>query len=247
MINPRRSVGILILAWLCLAATAAGPDRFPVPHRLMVTKEDLKEFSKKRLVALMGHELPWTRLAAAQVLADEGGSSVPIFLTLLTHKDWRVVRAAQDGLIVILATAKKSNDDSTRKAVVRAMPELKKTLANKHYYVRMGALDCFRAMGADAKVVINDICVCFNDEDFLGVAPKAAAVVRAIGVENIDPKVLMPVLKEAVRSNKVSIRRPAINLIAKLNETQQRTLISDMLYALKTPMPRHGFASPTSP
>lgn len=214
--------------------------RFPVKDRLMVTKEDLSGLSEADLIKLMGHDLPWTRIAAVHVLAEKGVASIPIFEKALADNDYRVVRAGQDGLIEIMKKANKEEDKKTRKAVIETTPALLKTLKNKHFYVRMGALECFKAMGKDAKPAINEICPYFNDEDFMGVAPKAAAVVSSIGVNEIDSEVIVPVLSKAVRSVNMSVRQSAINLISKLDEKDQRKLIPDMIHAMKTPM-RDGY------
>lgn len=204
----------------------------PVASYGVATTDDLKDVPSAQLIALMAHELPWTRLAAAQVLAERGAESVPAFLSALEQRDWRVVRAAQDGLTAMLRKEGESSDDGIRESIIAAIPALKANLKHDHYYVRMGALQCFRGMGADAAVAGDEVCAATDDADYLGVVPAAFRTIQAIGAANVDPDRLFTVMERSVRSSHVDARKAAIDLIEKLDEPRQRTLIPALLYAL---------------
>ena len=141
----------------------------------VVTTDDLSEMPDDRLVNMLGHELPWTRLSAAKALAERGPQSASLFIDRLNEEDWRVVRAAQDGLIALLREANKDEDtddgNEIRSAVIEAIPALKRNLQHEHYYVRMGGLQCLGALGADAAPAGDLICDRTEDEDYLGVVP----------------------------------------------------------------------------
>lgn len=232
-------VGLATALAVCGLAAADKTDEKPplqVEDRLVLTTEDLAGLPQDQLIALMGADLPWSRIAAARALADRGADSIPIFRQALADADWRVVRAGLDGLTAVLNTASKAEDDNLRQAVAGTVPDLRKTLTHDHYFVRMGALAVLGKLGADAKDAVTDACGLFTDEDFMGVAPTAIKTVAAIGTEHADEKVFMESLAQAIRSADESVRRAAITVAAKLDEEQRRKLIPDMIDALQTPI-----------
>lgn len=203
-------------------------------HRV-VSKDDLKGLSSEHLRELTGHELAWTRDAAVQVLVDRGPENLPFFLNSLEDKDWRVIRAGQDGIHAMLrktGKAGKENKDPLRKKLLKAIPALEKNLKHEHYYVRMGALRCFQAMGSDAASVGPSICACAGDPDDWGVVPAALSTIKAVGYENFSFKDLFPVMEKCIKSRYLFTRGAAIGLIENLDEKDQRKLIPAMQYAL---------------
>ncbi|MDT8390027.1 MAG: hypothetical protein RRC34_05915 [Lentisphaeria bacterium] len=207
-----------------------------IEDRLILTEEDVAGLNQDQLIELMGADLAWSRIAAARALADRGAISVPVFQKALADDDWRVVRAGLDGLTRVLSQAAEAEDDGARKAVAAVVPDIKKTLTNDHYFVRMGALNVLGKLGADAKDTAADVCGLFTDEDFMGVAPTAIKTMAAIGIEHADEKVLMESLGKAIRSADEPVRRAAMGVVAKLEKDTQRKLIPDMIMALQTPM-----------
>jgi len=216
-------------------ATGEGTSKLVAAGRFdpygVVTTNDLQHVPAERLVALMGHELPWTRLAAARVLAGSGPESVPAFLNALEHEDWRIVRAAQDGLRAMLKGAGGDND-GVRKPIIGGISALQENLKHDHYYVRVGALQCLQALGADAAGAGAEICAATEDEDYLGVVPAAFKTIQAVGADNFDPDRLFSVMQSSIQSKHIAARKAAIDLIEKLDEDRQRTLIPALLYAL---------------
>jgi hypothetical protein len=178
------------------------PEKEQVDFNGVVTKEDLKNMPIGKLRELTGNELPWTRLSAAQLLADQPKKNIPFFVESLEDKDWRVVRAAQDGIKIILKTPEGKEKGPTRKKIISAIPSLKKNLKNKHYYVRIGALQCLEAIGPEAAVAGDEICDATEDEDYLGVQPAAFKAIQAVGPENFKPERLFVVMEKSVKSPK---------------------------------------------
>ncbi len=223
-------------------AADAGPvesgNRHPLNLHGVVTEDDLKGLPTARLVSLLGDELPWTRRAAAQLLAGKGSDSVHLLLDLLGEEDWRVVRAAQDGLVDALRRVENDSEaeSAVRRAVVAALPALKQNLRHEHFFVREGALQCLGALGEDAAAAGEQICAMTADEDFRGVGPTALRTIRAIGVAHFDPGHLFAALETSVKSPYINIRKAAIDLIQTLDEARQRKLIPAMLNALEIPM-----------
>ena len=237
--RPWYCVGLAVTLSVCgLAAHGKTAETPPmrVGDRLILTEEDVAGLKQDQLIHMMGTDLPWSRIAAARALADRGATSIPIFQQALADSDWRVARAGIDGLMTVLATADKDQDETLRQAVIATIPDVRKALKNKHYFVRMGALKLLGKLGPDAKDAATDACDLFTDEDFLGVAPTAIKTVAAIGVEYVDPKVLMESLAQAIRSRNMSVRGAAVSVVAKLDETRRRKLIPDMINALQSPM-----------
>lgn len=232
-------VGLALTLSVCGLADEDKADEKPslqIEDRLILTAEDVAGLSQDQLTELMGADLPWSRIAAARALAERGEASIPIFRKALNDDDWRAVRAGLDGLMAILNTAIKEEDDDLRQALGTTVPDIKKTLTNDHYFVRMGALKVLGKLGADAKDAVTEVCPLFTDEDFMGVAPAAIKTVAAIGTEHVDETALMESLAEAIRSEYQPVRGAAMDVVTKLEQEKQRKLISDMVAALQTPM-----------
>lgn len=228
-------IGAVALVGCRMAPTEWAGDRGAADFRGVVVADDLEDLPTERLQILLGNELPWTRRSAAEVLAGRSSESVSMFVDLLEHKDWRVVRAAQDGLLIMLRNSNKEpsqDNGAVRQAVIAGIPMLEKTLKHEHYYVRMGALQCLAELGADAAPAGDAICACTDDEDYLGVVPTAFKTIRAVGPPNFDSDRLFTVMEKSIKSPHVDARKAAIDLIEELEEADQRTLIPSMLYAL---------------
>lgn len=246
-------VAACVICLLLAANTLPAEDGAPPTIVRVVKADDLQDLETGQLLKLLDHDLAWTRIAAADVLAGRGKESVKLLRERLGDDDWRVVRAAQDGLRIMLKNMAKAEDEEdaegdegekeepqadpeTRALILEAVPALKKNLENEHYYVRMGALECFRAMGADAAPAGDAICKATEDPDYLGVMPMAFKALEEVGVENFDPDQLFAMMEHSIKSPHLSARRAAFTMIRKLPEEKQRELVPALHYAMENQM-----------
>ncbi len=212
------------------------------------------------LLLLLRHWSPVVRLQAATALAEKHKADVlPLVAPLLEESTWHVNRAALDALSRTMAlwkhrrghfigkseeeqeASERAHADFTRR-LAGELPRIVALLRHRHFWLRCGAAEVLGGMGSDAKGAARDLLAAMRDPD-PWVGERAANALRKVGIEGLDPAILVSELRRTLRHYRSRARGAAIAMMAGLDVAILRKLVPDLSYSVSNPAYDRMFAN----